>query len=101
MAYPSCATEKQRNREQVPHSAQTPQEQVLDKVVDMPFVVRRQVTMTQMVLQTVVVQQLQFIDQVFEHLFLTQKQIPMVQTMQKTIEIPQLQHCEKGGRWSC
>ena len=66
------------NREEVLHSAQTPQVQFLNKVVDMPVVVRRQVRMLQTVLQTVEEQQLQFIDQVIELPVMTQRQIPTV-----------------------
>ena len=64
----------------------------LDKVVDMPGVVQRQVSTDQTVQKTVEVPPLRLTDKVSDIPVVAQRQIPvMVQTVQKTMEIPHLQ----------
>ena len=61
----------------VQKTVEIPQVQFLNKVVDIPVVVQRQVPMVQKVQKTLEVPQLQFIDKVVDIPVVAQREIPM------------------------
>ena len=63
----------------VQKTVEIPQVQFLDKVVDIPVVVQRQVPMVQKVQKTLEVPQLQIIDKVVDIPVVAQREIPMKQ----------------------
>merc|ERR1719273_2819188 len=69
--------------------------QFVDKVVDIPVVVQRQVPMVQKAQKTVEVPQVQYIDKVVDVPVVRVVDIPQVQVVEKIVDIPQVQVVEK------
>ena len=65
-----------------------PQLHFIDKVVNIPAVAQRQISMNRTVQKTIEIHQLQFIDKVVDVLVVLVVQVPQVQVVEKTVEIP-------------
>ena len=89
-----CLTEDQSEflEVEVQETVEVPQIQFIDKTLDVPVVVQRQVPIVQKVQKIVEVPQTQFIDKVVDVPVHMQRQVPAVQVAQKTIASPAEHH---------
>ena len=71
-------------------------EQFIDKAVDVPIIVQRQVPIVQKVQKTVEVFQTQFINKVVDVPVHMQRQVPAVQVVQKTAEATRIQFIDRA-----
>ena len=71
---------------QIQETVEVPQIQFIDKAVDVPVVVQRQVPIVQMVQKTVEVPQAQSTDKVMNAPVIMQRQVPAIQVAQKTVK---------------
>ena len=69
-------------------TADVPQAQFIDKLVDVPVDMPRQVPAVQVVQKTAEIPQVQFIDSVVDASVVQQRQVPTAQTVQKTMQNP-------------
>ena len=69
-------------------TAEVFQAQFIDKLVDVPVDMPRQVPAVQVAQRTAEIPQVQFIDRVVDASVVQQRQVPMVQTVQKTMQNP-------------
>ena len=80
---------------QIQETVEVPQMQLIDKAVDVPVVMRRQVPIVQKVQRTVEVPQARFIEQVVDVPVGIPRQVSAVQVVQKTSEIPQIRFIDR------
>merc|ERR1711916_268845 len=85
-------TVEEEKPNQVTKQVEIPQIQYIDKVVDVPVVMQRQLPTIQKVQKTVEVPQIQYIDKIVDVPVVMQRQVPTIQTVQKTVEVPQVQY---------
>ena len=79
----------------VQQTVEVPQVQYIDKAVDVPVAVQRQVPSIETVQKTVEIPQTQHIDKVADVLVARPCQTLSVQRVQKTVEVPQIQFIDK------
>ena len=80
---------------QVTMNVEIPQLQYIDKVVDVPVVMQKQVPAIQKVQKTVEVPQVQLIDKVVDMLVVLQRHVTIIQKVQRTVEAPQVHYTDK------
>ena len=83
---------------QIQETVEVPQVQFIDKAVDVPVVIQRQVPTVQKMQKTAEVPQVQFIDKVVDVPVIMQRQFPAVQVAKKTVKDPQTQSIVKELR---
>ena len=83
---------------QVQKTVEVPQIQFIDKAVDVPVIVQRQVPIVRKVQKTVEVPQALSTDEVMDAPLTMQRQVPAVQVAQKTVKDPQTQSIVKELR---
>ena len=79
----------------VPKKLDSPQVQLIDKVVNVPVTVQRQVPSAPKVQKIVEMQVVQLSDGEVDMPVITQRQVPMIPNVQKTVEVPQIQYIDK------
>ena len=83
---------------QIQETVEVPQVQFIDKAMDVPVVMQRQVPTVQKVQKTAEVPQVQFIDKVVDAPVIMKRQVPAIQVAQKTVKDPQTQPIVKELR---
>ena len=83
---------------QIQETVEVHQVQFIDKAVDVPVVMHRQVPTVQKMQKTAEVPQVQFIDKVVDAPMIMQRQVPAIQVAQKTVKDPQTQSIVKELR---
>ena len=71
-------------------------EKFIDKAVDVPVMLQRQVPVFQKMRKTVEVPQVQHINKFVDVPVVAQRQAPIIQTLQKKVEVPQVQFLDRA-----
>ena len=79
----------------VPKKLDSPQVQLIDKVVSIPVMAQRQVPSAPRVQKIVEMSKVQFSDGEVDMPVVAQRQVPMIPNVQKTVEVPQIQYIDK------
>ena len=79
----------------VPKKLDSPQVQLIDKIVNVPVTAQRQVPSAPKVQKIVEMQVVQLSDGEVDMPVITQRQVPMIPNMHKTVEVPQIQYIDK------
>ena len=79
----------------VPKKLDSPQVQLIDKVVSIPVMAQRQVPSAPRVQKIVEMSKVQFSDEEVDMPVAAQRQVPMIPNVQKTVEVPQIQYIDK------
>ena len=79
----------------VPKKLDSPQVQLIDKVVNVPVTAQRQVPSASKVQKIVEMQVVQLSDGEVDMPAITQRQVSMIPNVQKTVEVPQIQYIDK------
>ena len=73
----------------------SPQVQLIDKVVNIPVTAQRQVPSAQSVQKIVEMPEVQFMDGHVDMPVVIQRQVPIIPNVQKIVEVPQIQYVDK------
>ena len=79
----------------VPKTFNSPQVQLIDKVVSIPAMAQRQVPSAPRVQKIVEMSKVQFSDGRVDMPVVAERQVPMIPNVQKTVEVPQIQYIDK------
>ena len=79
----------------VPKKLDSPQVQLIDKVVSIPVMAQSQVPSAPRVQKIVEMSKMQFSDGHVDMPVVAQRQVPMIPNVQKTVEVPQIQYIDK------